>query len=40
MTVFVIKKMAALLCRPEGGREYPSGGLSTHGQGQGDGARR
>ena len=35
-----IKKMAALLCRPEGGWQYPSGGLSTHGQGQGDGARR
>ncbi len=24
----------------EGGRQYPSGGLSTPGQGQGDGARR
>ena len=35
-----IKKMAVLLCRPEGGWQYPSGGLSTHGQGQGDGARR
>lgn len=35
-----IKKMAALLCRPEGGWQYPSGGLSTPGQGQGDGARR
>ena len=35
-----IKKMAALLCRPEGGWQYPSGGLSTPGQGQGVGARR
>ncbi|MDD7456690.1 MAG: hypothetical protein PUK70_10705 [Bacteroidales bacterium] len=32
--------MAALLCKPEGGRQYPSGGLSTPGQGQGDRARR
>jgi transposase len=35
-----IKKMAALLCRPKGRWQYPSGGLSTPGQGQGDGARR
>ena len=35
-----IKKMATLLRSPEGGWQYPSGGLSTPGQGQGDGARR
>ena len=35
-----IKKMATLLCWLEGGWQYPSGGLSTPGQGQGDGARR
>ncbi len=35
-----IKKMATLLCRQEGGWQYPPGGLSTLGQGQGDGARR
>jgi len=35
-----IKKMAALLRSPGGGGQYPSGGLSTPGQGQGDGARR
>lgn len=35
-----IKKMATLLRSPEGGWQYPSGGLSTPGQGQGDGACR
>ena len=35
-----IKKMATLLRSPKGGWQYPSGGLSTPGQGQGDGARR
>ena len=35
-----IKKMVTLLRSPEGGWQYPSGGLSTPGQGQGDGARR
>ena len=35
-----IKKMVTLLRSPEGAWQYPSGGLSTPGQGQGDGARR
>ena len=35
-----IRKLAALFYNGRGGGQSPSGGLSTHGQGQGDGARR
>ena len=35
-----IRKVAALLYNGKGGGQSPSGGLSTPGQGQGDGARR